>query len=250
MSRHNKLSVKEERKVEIPKLLKFYNFNVMDPSYDPIDYLKRSLELNPKNYKAAQLHATYLISKRNFGEAVNYLNQFLSNFEEQAHLRNLLASAYLHLNKIEEAEESIHRALSYEPRSKEILYTAFLIKKKKGDKFSALHFLERILSLNDQSIEILYEMAELLDSNAELLRKINVLEVAYASDPRNRKVFQELIECLLKYFEDTPKENFDPPIIREFLKHLEKGVPSYFPSLICQKITRRLNQLREIRHLL
>ena len=222
----------------------------MVPSYDPIDYLKRSLELNPKNYKAAQLHATYLISKGSFGEAVNYLHQFLSNFEEQAHLRNLLASAYLHLNKIEEAEESIHRALSYEPRSKEILYTAFLIKKKKGDKFSALHFLERILSLNDQSIEILYEMAELLDSNTELVRKINVLEVAYASDPRNRKVFQELIECLLKYFEDTPKENFDPQIIREFLKHLEKGVPSYFPTLIYQKITRRLNQLREIRDLL
>ena len=247
---HNKLSVKKERKAEILKLLKFYNFNVMVPSYDPIDYLKRSLELNPKNYKAAQLHATYLISKGSFAEAVNYLHQFLSNFEEQAHLRNLLASAYLHLNKIEEAEESIHRALSYEPRSKDILYTAFLIKKKKGDKFSALHFLERILSLNDQSIEILYEMAELLDSNTELIRKINVLEVAYASDPRNRKVFQELIECLLKYFDDTPKENFDPQIIREFLKHLDKGVPSYFPTEINQQTTRRLNQIREIRDLL
>ena len=106
--------------------------------------------------------------------------------------------------------------------------------------------MERILSLNDQSIEILYEMAELLDSNTELVRKINVLEVAYASDPRNRKVFQELIECFLKYFEDTPKENYDPQIIREFLKHLEKGVPSYFPSLTCQKITRRLNQIRDL----
>ena len=222
----------------------------MVPSYDPIDYLKRSLELNPKNYKAAQLHATYLISKGSFGEAVNYLHQFLSNFEEQAHLRNLLASAYLHLNKIEEAEESIHKALSYEPRSKDILYTAFLIKKKKGDKFSALHFLERILSLNGQSIEILYEMAELLDYNTELIRKINVLEVAYASDPRNRKVFQELIECLLKYFDDTPKENFDPQIIREFLTHLDKGVPSYFPTEIYQQTTRRLNQFREIRDLL
>ena len=243
---HNKLSVKKERKAEILKLLKFYNFNVMVPSYDPIDYLKRSLELNPKNYKAAQLHATYLISKGSFGEAVNYLHQFLSNFEEQAHLRNLLASAYLHLNKIEEAEESIHRALSYEPRSKDILYTAFLIKKKKADKFSALHFLERILSLNDQSIEILYEMAELLDSNTELIRKINVLEVAYASDPRNRKVFQELIECLLKYFDDTPKENFDPQIIREFLKHLDKGVPSYFPAEIHQQTTRRLSQIRDL----
>jgi tetratricopeptide (TPR) repeat protein len=250
MSRHNKLSVKEERKDEILKLLKFYNFNVMVPSYDPIDYLKRSLELNPNNYKAAQLHAAYLISKGSFGEAVNYIHQLLSKFEEQAHLRNLLASAYLHLNKIEEAEDSIHRALSYEPRSKDILYTAFLIKKKKGDKFSALHFLERILSLNDQSIEILYEMADLLDSNTELIRKINVLEVAYASDPRNRKVFQELIECLLKYFDDTPKENFDPQIIREFLKHLDKGVPSYFPTEIYQQTTRRLNQIREIRYLL
>jgi len=222
----------------------------MVPSYDPIDYLKRSLELNPKNYKAAQLHATYLIRKGSFGEAVNYLHQFLGNFEEQAHLRNLLASAYMHLNKIEEAEESIHRALSYEPRSKEVLYTAFLIKKKKGDKFSALHFLERILSLNDQSIEILYEMAEMLDSNTELKRKINVLDVAYASDTRNRKVFQELIECFLKYFDDTPKESFDPKIIREFLKHLDKGVPSYLPIQIHRQITLRLNQIREIKNLL
>jgi tetratricopeptide (TPR) repeat protein len=156
----------------------------------------------------------------------------------------------LHLNKIEEAEQSIHRALSHEPRSKDILYTAFLIKKKKGDKFSALHFLDRILSLNDQSIEILYEMAELLDSDTELVRKINVLDVANATDPKNRKIFQELIACFLKYFENTPKENFNPQIISAFSKHFNKAVPLYFPIRIRQQITRRLNQIRRSSDLL
>ena len=216
----------------------------MDPSYDPIYYLKRSLELNPGNFNAAHLLANYLIGEGRFRKAINYLNQFLHNFEEQALLRSLLAKAYLHLNKIEEAEESIHIALLQEPRSKDILFTAFLIKKKKGDKFSALHFLERILSLNDQSNEILYEMAELLDSNTELRRKINVLDIAYASNPGNRKFFQKLIECYLKYFDLTAKENLELQMIRSFSNHLDKEVPSYFPIQIRQKITQRLKQIR------
>lgn len=216
----------------------------MDPSYDPIYYLKRSLELNPGNFNAVHLLANYLISEGSFRKAINYLNQFLHNFEEQALLRSLLAKAYLHLNKIEEAEESIQIALSQEPRSKDILFTAFLIKKKKGDKFSALHFLERILSLHDQSNEILYEMAELLDSNTELRRKINVLDIAYASNPGNRKFFQKLIECYLKYFDLTAKENLEIQMIRSFSNHLDKEVPSYFPIQIRQKITQRLKQIR------
>ena len=216
----------------------------MDPSYDPIYYLKRSLELNPGNCHAAHLHANYLIGEGSFRKAVHYLNQFLHNFDEQSLLRNLLAKSYLHLNKIEEAEESIHIALTHEPRSKEILYTAFLIKRKKGDKFSALHFLERILSLHEQSSEVLYDMAELLDSNTELVRKINVLDIGYASNPGNRKFFQKLIECYLKYFDVTANEDLHPQMIRSFLNHLDKEVPSYFPIQIRQKITLRLKQIR------
>jgi len=203
-------------------------------SYDPLNYLRRSLELNPSHQDAAYMYAKYLIQNREFLEAVTYLNHFINNFEENSRLRNLLAQAFLQLEKFDEAQNSVNIALSHTPRSINVLHTAFVIKKAIGDKFSALHFLERIVSLGDPSVEILCEMADLLDCTTELERKINILDIAYSINPKNREIFDQLAVSFLKYFKNNAFEELNKHMIEMFLDHFKKYIPAYF-SIELQK---------------
>lgn len=168
----------------------------MGISLNPGHYLLQARSLEPDNPKFAYLHGEYLIKEKKPTKAIDYIESFLSEFGPDANLQNLLALAYLNLENIEKAEESIGNALSKLPRSKDFLRTAFLIKKAKGDKISAFHFLERIVRMDEQpfqTFDIFWEMAQLLDSKTEIKKKINLLEISLSLNHKNTHVLEELI---------------------------------------------------------
>lgn len=166
-------------------------------------HLLKALELDPKNPKAAYLHSKLLLDQGSPNAAVDFINSYLAEFGSHPDLHKLLALAYLQIGMIEKAEESISQALIQLPRSTDILHAAFRIKKAKGDKFSAFHFLERIIRHDDQSVETYWEMAQLLDPQTEAEKRINVLEISYSIDSKNFKIFKELLISYCDWFEGT-----------------------------------------------
>ena len=166
----------------------------MGEIFDPTYYLDKALQLDPKNKKVAQLHVMLLIEKKDYAAAIEFLKCFQSDHgNQEPEINNLLAIAYLKANDIENAEISINQALSESPRSKTLLHTAFLIKKSRGDKFSAIHFLERIIRSDDNNITAYWELSQLLDREDELVKRINLLEIVYSLDSQNLKFLKELI---------------------------------------------------------
>ena len=193
----------------------------MDVSFDPMHHLGKALELDPLNTNAAILHAKLLILRGEECAAISFTEKFLARFGPHPNLYNLHALACLKNSRIAEAEESISNALAELPRSKEILHTAFLIKKAKGEKFSAYHFLERIIRIDDQCFETFWEMAKLLDKNSEISKIINLLEIAYSLNCKNFKIFKELVHCYDQQTEHLSIDHLDKQIINDLRRHTQ-----------------------------
>lgn len=169
--------------------------------FDPAYYLEKALQLDPRNKKVAQLHADLLIKNGDYVAAIKFLKAFQSEqVSKQPEIINLLAIAYLKTKDIENAEILINEALSESPRSKSLLHTAFLIKKTRGDKFSAIHFLERIIRFNANDTFAYWELSQLLDGEDELVKKINLLEIVHSLNLQNLKFLKELILGYCKIF--------------------------------------------------
>lgn len=217
----------------------------MGEYFDPTYYLDKALQLDPKNKKVAQLHANLLIDKEEYVAAIEFLKSFQSDHgTQEPDINNLLANAYLKANDIENAEASISQALSESPRSISLLKTAFLIKKSIGDKFSAIHFLERIIRLDDNNTSAYWELSQLLDNEDELVKRINLLEIVYSLDFQNLRFLKELIlnycnifktdrslfkinkynDALLEHAKNPKFEKLSPSLKRRAIKILKEFI--------------------------
>jgi len=74
----------------------------------------------------------------------------------------------------------------------------------------------------------------LLDCTTELERKINILDIAYSINPKNREIFVQLADSFLKYFKNNAFEELNKHMIEMFLDHFKKYIPAYF-SIELQK---------------
>jgi tetratricopeptide (TPR) repeat protein len=214
-------------------------------SLDPMYHLVKALELEPQNPEITHLQAKLLLDQGKEHSAVALIQSFLTKFGNNPDLHNLLALAYLRTGSIEQAEESINLALSHSPRSKAVLYTAFLIKKAKGDRFSAYHFLERIIRYDDQSFEIYWEMSQLIDHKAEAQKKINLLEICYTLNPKNLNIFKELMTCYCDWFEVNPQKSDLPPSTKTFLDHSNSPLFAKLSSGSQKRIMSILNYITQ-----
>ena len=190
----------------------------MKSCFDPTYHLVRALELEPTHQKAALLRAKLLIQKNEISAAIDFIESYQIQYGTYPELNNQLAIAYLERDDIEKADEVISQALCESPRSVDILKTSFLIKKRKGDKFSALHFLERIIRYDENLSETYWEMAKLLDSKTDLAKKINILEITHSLDSENVIFFEELLITYLQKFREVPSGD----IKKEIKKHLDE----------------------------
>jgi len=179
----------------------------MGHNLDPIHYLSRSLELDPLHIDAATLRSKILIDTGEAELAIQFLKSFLNKSSEHSKLHSLLAQAYLNCGQLDKANTAICEALAINPRSKDALYTASLIRKAKGDKFSAYHFLERIIRNGESSSEILWEMSMLIDDRTELEKKVNLLEIALSLDCNDTKIFGELMITYCKLLDQNQSSN-------------------------------------------
>ena len=194
----------------------------MKSCFDPTYHLVRALELEPAHDKAALLRAKLLIQKNEISATIDFIESYQVQYGTHPELNNQLAIAYLERDDIEKADEVISQALFESPRSVDILKTSFLIKKRKGDKFSALHFLERIIRYDENLSEIYWEMAKLLDSKTDLAKKINILEIAHSLDSENVIFFEELLITYLQRFREVPSEDIKNEIKRHLDEHNRK----------------------------
>ena len=119
------------------------------------------------------------------------------------------------------AEDANGNALSKSPRNKGFLETAFRIKEAKGDKFSALHFLERIIRYGTESFEIYWEMSNLLTDPAERIKRINVLEIAHSLNQSNHKIYKTLIGSYCDYFESIKYNKSHIGLFKTFKDRIE-----------------------------
>lgn len=191
----------------------------MGKCFDPIHHLVKALELEPHHHKAALMHAKLLLHRGEAHTAITFIKNFLDQSTSQPDLQNLLARAYLKTGNMQKAEEAVNQALSELPRSKEVLLTAFKIKKAKGDKFSALHFLERIIRYDDKSFEIFWEMALLLDRNTETKKRINILEISHSLNPQSLEIFEELLVTYKDHLAKASSYEKDPLSIKAVTEH-------------------------------
>ncbi len=191
----------------------------MKSCFDPTYHLVRALELEPTHQKAALLRAKLLIQKNEISAAIDFIESYQIQYGTYPELNNQLAIAYLEGDDIEKADEVINQALCESPRSVDILKTSFLIKKRKGDKFSALHFLERIIRYDENLSEIYWEMAKLLDSKTDLAKKINILEITHSLDSENVIFFEELLISYLQRLKEVPSEDIKKEIKRLLDEH-------------------------------
>jgi tetratricopeptide (TPR) repeat protein len=194
----------------------------MKSCFDPTYHLVRALELEPAHDKAALLRAKLLIQKNEISATIDFIESYLIQYGTHSELNNQLAIAYLERDDIEKADEVISQALCESPRSVDILKTSFLIKKRKGDKFSALHFLERIIRYDENLSETYWEMAKLLDSKTDLAKKINILEITHSLDSENVIFFEELLISYLQRFKEVPSEDIKKEIKKHLYEHSRK----------------------------
>jgi len=176
-------------------------------SIDPAYYLDRAIDINPDHFSATLLRAEILIDQGCATAAISLVNTYLSKNGDQPELLNFLANHYLTEGQIDAAESYNNKALIKKPRSYESLYTGFLIKKTQGDKFSAIHFLERIMRDDDHSFDVYWQMSQLLDEPEELTKKVTLLEIAFSMNARG-EIFLQLINGYLDLIaSDHSKQN-------------------------------------------
>lgn len=188
---------------------------------DPMKHLAKALQLDPANPQAAYLFAETLIQKKDTLKAIHFLKDFHYSHGLSDTLHNLLAKAYLVEKDFSNAEDANGNALSKSPRNKGFLETAFRIKEAKGDKFSALHFLERIIRYGTESFEIYWEMSNLLTDPAERIKRINVLEIAYSLNQSNHKIYKTLIGSYCDYFESIKYNKSHIGLFKTFKDRIE-----------------------------
>ena len=188
---------------------------------DPMKHLEMALQLDPASTQSAYLFAKTLIKKNDSLKAIHFLQNFHKNHGLSETLYNLLAKAYLVEKDFSNAEDANGNALSKSPKNKEFLETAFRIKKAKGDKFSALHFLERIIRYGTESFEIYWEMSNLLTDPAERIKKINVLEIAHSLNQSNHKIYKTLIGSYCDYFESIKYSKANTGLFKTFKNRIE-----------------------------
>ncbi len=205
-------------------------------SMDPVYYLIKSLELDPHNLEAAHLYAKILIDNGKALKAIEFLKSLLVRVGDQPNLQNILALANLKINKYEEAEVCINLALSACPRSEKFLHTAFLVKKAKGDKISAQHYLERIIRNGNESYEMFWEMAKLMDDKSELKKRINILEITFSLNSKDPKIYEELILSYNKWFTSEPVQTKDEYLKKAFSQHIQNKRFSSLPAELKKKI--------------
>ena len=191
----------------------------MGHNLDPIHYLSRSLELDPFHIEAASLRSKIFIDSGEAELAIQFLKSFLSKSTEHSKLYNLLALAYLNCGQVDKADTAVCEALAINPRSKDALYTAFQIRKAKGDKFSAYHFLERIMRYGECSSEILWEMSKLIDDKTELKKKVNLLEIALSLNCNDEKIFGELMITYCILLDQTQSSNEETNLHKNLIEH-------------------------------
>ena len=191
----------------------------MGLNLDPIHYLSRSLELDPSHIEAASLRSKILINSGEAELAIQFLKSFLSKSSEHSKLHNLLALAYLKCGQVDKADSAVCEALAINPRSKDALYTASQIRKAKGDKFSAYHFLERIMRYGECSSETLWEMSMLIDDKTELKKKVNLLEIALSLNCNDNKIFEELMITYCKLHDQTNSSNEVTNLHKTLIEH-------------------------------
>ena len=188
---------------------------------DPMKHLEKALQLDPASPQSAYLFAKTLIQKKDSLKAINFLQDFHKNHGLSDNLYNLLAKAYLVEKDFSNAEDANGNALSKSPRDREFLETAFRIKEAKGDKFSALHFLERIIRYGTESFEIYWEMSNLLTDPAERIKRINVLEIAHSLNQSNVKIYKTLIGSYCDYFESIKSSKANIGLFKAFKDRIE-----------------------------
>ena len=210
----------------------------MKSCFDPNYHLVRALELEPAHKKAALLRAKLLIQKNEISAAIDFIESYQVKYGTFPELNNELAIAYLEGDDIEKADEVISQALCKSPRSVDILNTSFLIKKRKGDKFSALHFLERIIRYDENNSQFYWEMAKLLDGKTDLPKKINILEIAYSLDLKNVILFEELLISYLERFKEVPSEDIKKEINKLLDEHSKNPLFTLVKLTLKKEVTR------------
>ena len=188
---------------------------------DPMKHLEKALQLDPASPQSAYLFADTLIQNKDSLKAIHFLNDFHKNYGLSENLFNLLAKAYLIEKDFSNAEDANGNALSKSPRNKGFLETAFRIKEAKGDKFSALHFLERIIRYGTESFEIYWEMSNLLTDPAERVKRINVLEIAHSLNQSNHNIYKTLIGSYCDYFESIKYNKAHIGLFKTFKERIE-----------------------------
>ena len=144
------------------------------------------------------------------------------------------------------AEDANGNALSKSPRDKDFLETAFRIKEAKGDKFSALHFLERIIRYGTDSFEIYWEMSKLLTDPAERIKRINVLEIAHSLSPSNHKIYKTLISSYCDYFESIKSNKAHTGLIKTFIDRIETTNDIDLNPSLKERSTRIIKQFEPV----
>ena len=213
---------------------------------DPMKHLAKALQLDPANQQAAYLFAETLIRKKDTLKAILFLKDFHYNHGLSETLHNLLAKAYLVEKDFSNAEDANGNALSKSPRDKDFLETAFRIKEAKGDKFSALHFLERIIRYGTDSFEIYWEMSKLLTDPAERIKRINVLEIAHSLSPSNHKIYKTLISSYCDYFESIKSNKAHTGLIKTFIDRIETTNDIDLNPSLKERSTRIIKQFEPV----
>ena len=192
--------------------------------YNPIWHLKNALKADPQHSNSIVLYANNLLDKGKIDEAYSLIKESSTELQNLPIIKNLLAKIYVEIEKLDLAELTINEALSNLPKSIDLLYTAYSIKRKKGDKYSALHYLERILRIDDNLSNIYVEMAELSSEPHEIIRKLSLLEIAHSLDAESKNVFYCLIETFVTYFCSTDDSNIESDLWNRFKEHVNSEI--------------------------
>ena len=135
------------------------------------DYITRSLEINPNNYKANASMGELLLAFHEFNNAIVYLNNSLLIEYNQSRTHMLLGYAYNQLDNKDNALNSFYNAISVDPEYKEAYVQLGQLMHKKKDTM-AIEYYNNALKIDSLDEIVLYNKAvfyqDLLDWNKAL----------------------------------------------------------------------------------
>lgn len=198
-----------------------------------IEAYRSAIRLVPDYGDALKNLATVQLEMADAQGAVETLTLFLGNTRGDARGWTLLARAFRHLGKLDEAGKACHKALSFKPDHMPALYELAIIHRQSGEGAQALLLLERCRTLAPQSADVQYLMGNCLQENGRIDDAIMAYRAAIACAPGHRDAHASLNRLLwqtgrddsyLKSYEEALNENpDDTDLLADLAERLTMG---------------------------